>query len=296
MLSQLFFTINFSFSILMCLVSLLVSLLMIIIIVTHRTCRTVTNLPNCNTSILVGLYSIWNIIASIYGFHEDWALNQPACTFRAFFHATICVAISYSYLIHAVSRLFFTILSKYRYLTTYPIHWCLVMFNWIFSILFSLEPLFFGGYAYETETRLCFLTSKKFSTSIYGIAGGFVMPLASSMIIYGLIFFHVLKSSRRIAASTSNTTTTTTTHAPHARREMKLARNMIILEMTFAVAGTPYLLLSLWQGIQPNRPPLESFYLLSMNAISLSIPFTMIALLFMNKQVKGIVLNCQNRQ
>jgi hypothetical protein len=67
---------------------------------------------------------------------------------------------------------------------------------------------------------------------------------------------------------------------------MKLARNTIILEGIFSGVGTPFLILVLWHAIQPNSPPSESFYLLSINAVSVFFSFTIVALFCMNKPVK----------
>ncbi|CAF4428023.1 unnamed protein product, partial [Rotaria sp. Silwood2] len=95
--------------------------------------------------------------------------------------------------------------------------------------------------------------------SIYAITIAFIVPLNSSIIIYSIIFYHARKSSQRIAPSTSNIMTT---RIPYARREMKLAQNMIMIEAFYAAAGAPLLILILWQGIQVKSPPPESFYLL----------------------------------
>jgi hypothetical protein len=118
---------------------------------------------------------------------------------------------------------------------------------------------------------------------MYAIVTGFIIPLSISMVIYGKIFYQSHRSSRRIAALALNAITT---YIPNTRREMKLARNMIMVEGIFAGVGTPFLILVLWHAIQPNSPPPESFYLLSINAISIFFAFMMIALFCMNKSVK----------
>ncbi|CAF1501048.1 unnamed protein product [Rotaria sp. Silwood1] len=123
---------------------------------------------------------------------------------------------------------------------------------------------------------------------MYGITTAFVIPLSISMNIYGIIFYYARTSSQRIAPSTSNTMTA---HIPNARREMKLARNMLIIETLFTAAGTPLLILYLWQVMQPKSPPPESFYLLSLNSISLFITLMMVMLFYMNKDVKDIAFN-----
>ncbi|CAF1121771.1 unnamed protein product [Rotaria sordida] len=113
------------------------------------------------------------------------------------------------------------------------------------------------------------------------------------MIIYSIIFYHARRSSRRITPSTSNTMTT---HIPNAKREMKLAQNMIMIETLYAAAGVPLLILILWQVIQVNSPPPESLYLLSMNSISVFSTLMIIMLFCTNKQVKDIALNYQHSE
>ncbi|CAF3679621.1 unnamed protein product [Rotaria sp. Silwood1] len=270
---------------------------MIVIVAVHRSCHTVTNLANCNTIVLIGAYCICSILSSIFGFHEDWALQQPGCVFQAFAFLAMPTLISYSYLAQAISRLFFTVFSKHKYLTTYRVHWCLIALNWILGILVSTVPFFFdGSFAYEKESRLCLLTSKIFSLSMYAITIGFVIPLNSSIMIYSIIFHHARRSSRRIVPAISNTITT---YIPNARREMKLAQNMIMIETFYAAAGIPLLVLILWQGIQPKNPPPEPLYLLRMNSISLFGTIMMIMLFCTNKKVKDIVLSypyCERRR
>jgi hypothetical protein len=286
MLPELFYTVDFSLSVVVSTIGLIIGLIMIIIVANHRSSRTVANLAFFNTIVGITAYCICNIVSSIYGFHEDWAIQQPGCVLRAFCFLFIPASISYSYLIQAVSRIFFTVFFKYKYLTTYRVHWYLIALNWIIAILVSIVPFFFdGSFVYEKESHLCVLTSKNFLISIYAIVIAFVIPLNGSIIIYHIIFCHARRSSRRIAPSTSNTTAS---HVPSARREMKLARNMIMIETFYTAAGTPLLILILWQVVQPKNPPPESLYLLSFSSISLFGTLMMIMLFWMNKQVKDI--------
>ncbi|CAF2672926.1 unnamed protein product [Rotaria sp. Silwood2] len=75
---------------------------------------------------------------------------------------------------------------------------------------------------------------------------------------------------------------------PNAKREIKLARNMVILVGIFAGGGALCLCLTVWRGVQPDSKPPESFYLLSINAITLFTALMMVALFSLNKQIKGI--------
>jgi hypothetical protein len=285
MLTESFFLINFLFSILISTVALVFSLTMIIIVATHQTCRSVSNLVTCNTSVFIAIYFIINFASSIYGFRADWAFNQPVCLFRAYSFIAVSGSICYSYLVQAISRFFFVVLFKHKYLVTYRVHWYMIALNWIIGILYSTVPLFFeGGYVFEKESHLCTLTTKKFSTCMYAIFTGFIIPLSISFVIYGKILYRAHHSSRRIAALSSITTSYIA-----SRRDIMVVRKMVTLGGIFAGVGTPYLILVLWHGIQRNASPPESFYLLCINGVSVFFALMIVALFHMNKQVRDVL-------
>jgi hypothetical protein len=109
MLPDLFFTINFSISIMMSLATVTVSLIMIVLYITQQRCHSITNLLISNTSVFIALYSLGNLVSSAFGLRQDWAENQPACIFRADFFIFVCGSICYSYLMPAISRLLFVV-------------------------------------------------------------------------------------------------------------------------------------------------------------------------------------------
>ncbi|CAF1494838.1 unnamed protein product [Rotaria magnacalcarata] len=78
---------------------------------------------------------------------------------------------------------------------------------------------------------------------------------------------------------------------PHAKREMKLARNLLIAQGLFIYGGTPYLILVIWQKVAPQAPPPESLYLIAADFISLSITLLIIVHLVMNKEMKDALIN-----
>lgn len=65
MLSDMFYVVNFSLSILTSIFGMVVSISMIVIIATHRPLRTVTNLLTCNTSMTILIYFINILTASV---------------------------------------------------------------------------------------------------------------------------------------------------------------------------------------------------------------------------------------
>jgi hypothetical protein len=293
MLPNLFYTINFSVSIIASIIALIFAFLILLIVIINRHCRTIANLLTCNTSIATILYYLLNITSVTFSLRDDWAYHQPACTFRAYCYTTLCAAICYSYSIQAISRLFFTVFFKHKCLQTWYIHWMMIITSWLISILMPIIPFFFEhGYGLEVEAHLCVPSTKIFFTSIFYVIIAFVIPLNIVTIIYTIIFYYVRQSTRRVIGFISNTTTmtiTTNNTILNVRREMKLMKNMSILISLLICGGTPYLILVLWHVILTQSPP-ESFHLLSTNFIPIFIALKMIALFCMCRKVKHSAL------
>ena len=288
MLSELFFIIQCSLSITCSVVGLLIGLLIVTIFAFNRTCRTVNNLLICNTSTICMTYCINNIIVSIYGYREDWAFRQPVCSFRAYCGTASCICICYSYLIQAISRLFFTIFFKYKYLVTFRSHVYLVALNWILGVTISTGPFFLDkGFMFENESRLCTVTTHKLWSSVYIIGNGFLVPVLISTVIYGVIWYRAYRSSRRVVPSRSDTITS---HMSTGRRDIKIVRNMIMIMAVFMSGGIPFLILVVWNIIQPNKPPPSALYLTSNTTISLAVALTVTVLMVLNHQMKAIAL------
>ena len=288
MLTDLFYILNFTFAIVTSIVGLVFILIVIVTVATDQACRNPSNLLLCNTCTIVSTYMINNLIVSVYGFHEDWALHQPWCAFRGYCFLMSCACICYSYLIQAVSRVFFIVFYKRKYLLTFRAHWYLILFNWIIGILIAIEPIFLeNGFIYERESRLCTLTTKTVATSFYGVAVAFVVPLGIAAGVYTMIFIKARQSSQRVGILNP-----TASRAPSAnmKRESVLARNMLIVMGVFTGGGTPFLILVLWHAIRPTNPPPESFYLLIINAITLFVTSMIVALFIMSKPVRNSAL------
>lgn len=288
MASELFYILNFTFAIVTTLFCLILILLILITVVTDPACLNPSNLLTCNTCIVVSTYMMNNLIVSIYGFRENWALHQPWCAFRAYCFLVSCGCICYSYLIQAISRILFTVFYKKQYLLTYRTHWYLILFNWVIAIVFAIGPFFMeNGYIYEKESRLCTLTTKTLASSMYGVIAAFLIPLGFASGVYIMIFVKARQSSRRVGTAEPSVPRASSVNM---KRESVLARNMLIVMGVFTGGGTPFLILVIWHVITPASPPPESFYLLTINAITLFVTLMIIALFIMNKTVRNSAL------
>lgn len=124
-----FFPVNYWLTIASAIIGLTLCLLIIMIVLTHRECHNFTNVLTCNTCVVVVLYFIFQIVTSIFALRQYWQYHQPACVFRAYCSLALCATLCYSYSIQAISRLFFAIFYKHRFLLTWRTHWLLIIVN-----------------------------------------------------------------------------------------------------------------------------------------------------------------------
>ena len=277
MLSQSFYLGGYIVIILTSLISLTFSLLIIFIIVNNRQRHSVSNLLVCHTSGIISLYAFLFFWMSVYGIREGWPLKQTACTFRGYTFAALSSATCYSYVIQALSRLFFVIFSKYRFLLTYRVHYGLIAGTWLVSGVIPIEPFFYNGYQYEEESRLCLATSRQFHTSFYIIIMVFIIPLNIVIVIYGVIFNHIRHSTNRVSPFSQQNSNL------HGKRELKVLLNIIIQLAVLSFCGIPFFILVIWHTQQ--EPP-EWFYLISIVCISVGLSIMMIVSFFMNKTIR----------
>jgi hypothetical protein len=251
--------------------------------------------------VAVSFYSIITLIAVVFGLSEDWILYQPACSFRAYCVLVLCAVVCYSISLQAISRLFYAVFYKYRYLLTWRTHWILIILNWFISIMVSIEPFFINdGFALVTEIRICTVSPKVFKASMYAIVIIYIISLHIVEIAYSVILYHVRQSTRRVTAFVPTVNTGNITNANKAafniKRDLKLIRNILIQTNILVLGGTPYLILVIWNAIQRQSPP-ESLYFLSINSIAICNVLMVIYTFFMNKNIRNTALKyfCRHR-
>ena len=271
---------------------------MIIIIITNHEFRNIQNLMMCNTAFASIIYSILQIISAYFGLREDSSINQPACIFRTLCYNAVCICVTTSYAMQSISRLFFAVLYKYKFLLTYRIHLYLIILNYILTI-FGPIPLYLikDGVGFEIESRLCTITTKVFSSSMWAVSIAYLIPVSTVTIVYGIIFYYTKQSSRRVIRHTImgplvviSEIQRRSCNVPNSKRELKLMKNIVILIGIMTCAGIPYLILIIWNLLDVEISPPESFYLISMIIISIVCSIKMVILFFMNKDTKNVTI------
>ncbi|CAF1437870.1 unnamed protein product [Adineta ricciae] len=112
--------------------------ILILVWITKPRLHTINHLLMCNTAFATIFYCVTMKINFAYVLFGQWNISDVSCRFRAYFAYSGVAAVIYSYLIQAISRFFFSVLSaKYRRLTSFKTHYILIVCQWIVVFLLT---------------------------------------------------------------------------------------------------------------------------------------------------------------
>ena len=293
MLSNLFYTINFSVAIVLTTVTLCIGSLLTMIVLFHRRCQTILNLLRCNTVVTMMMHSILVLISSIFGLDESASHLQPACLFRAYCFASACSLICHSIAIQSISRLFYAVLYRYKFLLTWKAHWYLITISWCVSLSTQLLNFVFpdGFFVYERESRTCIGTTRKPIASLYCAIMALVVPVKTMFIVYSIILYRIRQSTRRVHAFNIHVKANTVIEpvsSLNAKRELKVMKTMVMIVGLMGCSGMLYILLVIWNLTAWSMPP-EPLYLLSINTMALGVTILTVLFLLTTKEVNTVV-------
>ncbi|CAF0936380.1 unnamed protein product [Adineta ricciae] len=273
MVRESFFLITSALFILLTLITIIFALITILIIVYNwkSQTRSITNLLTCNSCFTLLYHSLATLLEILF---LSFPVNTILCRIRAYIYYSSCISLSYSYLIHAISRYFITIRYQHKMLLTFHLNWILIVLNWFISAFFGMIMLLIPlALQYEYESRMCLLTSKVFLTSLIGVMIAFCFPFLAIIFLYALILYHTTTSRRHL--SVFNTM--------RLRRNLKVFQMILMFVCILAIGGTPYFICVMMNRVTQIPWP---WYSLSILCISLSAALESLALLFSNSFVK----------
>ncbi|CAF0906395.1 unnamed protein product [Rotaria sp. Silwood1] len=281
--------INYASKLAIAVIGLTFGFTIIFTIVINRQCHNVSNLLVCNTCIAATIHLILAVIASIAGVGKTWAWDAPYCIARGYIFVAVIGTFCYSYSIQALSRMFFAIFHKYKHLLHWRTHFIMIIFNWFIGFLVPTLPLIFihGSFGLEIESRGCVLTSKSFSAAIFCAVVSFSVPLSLVIVVYGIIFYNVYQSTRRVMPFISNNNMTST--RSNAKRELKIVQQLVIQAGCLSCGGIFYLTNILWHKLSDIPLP-KPMYLIGFSFMTNMISLMTVFQFFMNRNVKEIVV------
>ncbi|CAF0972764.1 unnamed protein product [Rotaria sordida] len=263
-------------------ISIILSLILILTIIFHRTLHTIPNLLTANSSLAIFIYAFVVIIQIIVGLQSKDKGKEDLCIFLSYFTATAIDVICYSYLVTAISQYFFNILYRRKYLLMFRIHWLIIIISWCISCFLPLFLYLSGALQYSSEMHMCTLKmSVQWALFIY-------MGVALGIPFFGIvgIYLYITRHIRRINTMTIAITTSLST----AKRDLHVLKNILTLIGILGTAGLPNIILVIWNAFSLDEAPV-SLYLICVLTISFCTNIQILFIFVMNKNVKVVFWN-----
>ncbi|CAF0760313.1 unnamed protein product [Adineta ricciae] len=236
--------------------------------------HTVRHLLICNTCVASILYCIVQTINYIFLIFLRTETSDVGCRWRGYFAYLTIAAVTYSYLIQAISRFFISVLSsQYRWLTTFKTHYILIFLQWLTIVIIPL-PSILTNDIYYRPTSLCWVPLKRFIHVIYSYSAYYIVPTSSVCIVYIFIFYRVKKFSHRPCAFARPTN--------KEKRDLELLRNITALLFIYLLGGIPSILFA----ITASKP----IYLLSLVTMSLSVAIEKVSMIMLDRDIRQAIM------
>ncbi|CAF1670090.1 unnamed protein product, partial [Didymodactylos carnosus] len=142
----------------------------ILIAALHRSCRSVLALLSSNSCLAGLIFSSVQLSNAILLLREDILLTPVRshyCQVRSYLMYVSGSLLYYSYSAQSISRLFYVVFYKQKFLLTYRVHYGLIAIQWILGFLLPLSILTTGRVQYQLETSQCFIKIRNVSQTLY---------------------------------------------------------------------------------------------------------------------------------
>ncbi|CAF3724364.1 unnamed protein product [Rotaria sp. Silwood1] len=250
-------------------INILISSILILTIIFHRTLRTIPNLLAANSSLAIFIYALTTIAQIIVGLQSRDKGKEDLCIFLSYFTTIALDLICYSYLVTAIiigSLLFLVGLS-------------VVFFHFFYIFLVS-------ALQYSPEMHMCCL-----KISFQGILFVY-MGTALGIPFFGIvtIYLYITNRTRRIHIMTIAITTSLST----ANRDLRVLKKILTLIGILGTAGLPNIVLIIWNAFSLDGAPV-SLYLICALTISFCTNIQISFIFSMNKNVRVIFWNYVQR-
>ncbi|CAF1264359.1 unnamed protein product [Adineta steineri] len=231
--------------------SVTIAILLLIRIISDKTCRTVPMLlvgNSCFSTLIFGIAMILVISLTLEKDLKQIQYYDTLCIFAGYFSHVTCAAQNYSFLLQAIYR-YFLIVHPFRFVW----HSCrmqilFICIAWVFVFVFPMLYLFTGQIVYNVNNQVCELHHKLSFTVIYMGLCLFGIPISTINIIYSILVRYVKKMNANV---TPNNTLV------RARRELKMIRRTVILISIVCTVCFPFQLFLVMSFF--NREPKYNF-------------------------------------
>lgn len=257
------------------LMAVVISVFIVIIIgLTKPRLHTVRHLLICNTCIASIFYCTIQTINYIFLIFLPWQTSDVSCRLRGYFSYMSISAATYSYLVQAISRLFFSAFAtKYPRMTTFKVHYVLILIHWIVITIIPL-PAIITKDIYFRPGLLCWVPFNHTLHVGYTFFAYYFAPIFSIIIIY-IYIYQRIKRVRQQADVILNTT--------NNKRDLEVLRNIVILLGIYISGAIPTLLYLL--------SSINIFYLIGIVSISLAVSIEKLCTVLLDREIRLVVKN-----
>ncbi|CAF4392172.1 unnamed protein product, partial [Rotaria magnacalcarata] len=218
-------------SITLAILALISSILIVVTLVFHRRMHTVSHL-------LIGNTCVWTIFSCaiqvnnfIYLLFIEWDSSNISCRWRGYFAYMTLSGVTYSYIVQAISRLFFIVLAtKYRWIVSFKIHFILIGIQWIVVTVVAL-PAIVTTDIFFRPLSLCWVPRINMVHVYYSVLAYYCLPTVLIFVIYAYVYRRVRLSSAQVSERTGG--------RQQQNRDLKIFRNLIVLFTIYLSGGTP---------------------------------------------------------
>nr|ACC43975.1 7 transmembrane receptor (rhodopsin family) D [Philodina roseola] len=259
-----------------------IAICVMILILVGRTkprLHTVNHLLLCNTSIASICYCI--IINNNYIFliFIPSVNSDISCRLRAYFAYISITAVVYSYVIQAISRLFFCLFTtKYRWLTSFKAHYCLIAGQWCFVFIVTSPAILTNDIVFYAQ-NLCWVPMDRTLHVAYTVFAYYIAPVLAIVVMYIFIYYRV----RRTIQVTQMAKT-----IKKQKLDLELLRNILILVCTYLFGGLPFILFVITS--------VRKIYLINLTTISFAVFLEKLFTIILDREIRLVIRNMLRRR
>ena len=241
--------------------------------------HTVNHLLLCNTSLASICYCI--IINNNYIFliFIPSVNSDTSCRLRAYFAYISITGVVYSYVIQAVSRLFFCLFAtRHRWLTSFKAHYCLIAGQWCLVFILVSPALLTNDITYFSG-QLCWVPMDRTIHLGYTVIAYYVVPVLSIIIMYVYIYRRVRRTiqSRNIPKTNRR-----------QKLDLELLRNILILVCIYLGGGLPFVLFVITS--------IRKIYLINLTTLSLTVFLEKIFTIILDRELRVVIRGILRRR
>ena len=262
---------------------LTISLIIFYLTYTHSKLKTVSNLLICNTCFVSLFYSITTFLQVFMvvfnSYHPFGGDTRVFCIARLYLSTVASALLSFSLLLQALSRLFYTVFYEHRNcLLTWNFHYLLIGVQWLIGFLIPISILIRSGDVLFRPTNFCTVGLDHKLHLYYLYSSSFIVPVVCIFPIYITIFYRVKYSRTRANQHQTQ------------RRELRILHNILVLGAIFTFGGLPsviYICLMV-----PRRILSIHFFIFTILSIPLAVAMEKVSVLCMNTEFRTAFVSC----